>query len=135
AQSHEWFEEVCTIADELCKDQPQLADATQTEKAHALVSWGKALFNLRYYRDAITRYEQARDIYKAYPSGNRAGIPQALTNLAVAAAQVGDLYRADVALREAKEVAEAQADSDQVHRVLVCAVQIGSGLVEEDKRF
>ncbi|MGO8903520.1 MAG: CHAT domain-containing protein [Isosphaeraceae bacterium] len=135
AQSHDWVEEVCTIADELCKDQPHLAEATQTEKAHALVSWGKSLFKLRQYREAINRYEQAREIYHKYPSGNRAGVPQALTNLAVAAAQVDDLYRADLALREAKEVAETQRDSDQVHRILVCAVQIGSGIVEEEKRF
>lgn len=135
AQSHEWFEEVCVIADELCKDQQALTEATQTEKAHALVSWGNALSNLRQYREAIERYEQAREIYNKYPSGNRAGVPQALTNLAIAAGQVNNLLRADLALREAKEVAEAQRDSDQVHRILVCAVQIGSGIVEEEKRF
>ena len=81
ARSHEWFQEICTIAEQLCEDQPDLAEATQTEKAHTLVSWGKSLFNLRYYREAIDRYERAREIYSKYPSGNRAGVPLSLIHI------------------------------------------------------
>lgn len=135
AQAIEWFEEVCSDADNLCQHESEHAEAVLQEKAHALVSRGNAFLNLKQWQEAMRCYEQARTIYECHPSFDQAGVPQALGNLAIAASQLGDLTRADLALREALSIAKSQGDEDQVHRVLVYAVQIGSTLVREADRL
>src|SRR6202035_1779887 len=76
AQSHEWFEEVCKVADGLSQEEPGHAGAILLEKAHALVSWGNSLLSLGLWREALDRYEQARDLYQEHASLDPARVPQ-----------------------------------------------------------
>ena len=131
------FAEACAVADGCCAetDNDDARAQILCEKGHILISWGNSLLKLNLFHDAINRYDDARQIYLDHPSFDQAGVPQALTNLAIAANQVGDPGRANLALQEAKTIAQQQHDYDQVHRILVCAVQIGSDLVPESERL
>lgn len=135
AEAHTWFDELCEVADQLADDAPVVRPNILTEKAHGLISWGNALLRLRQWGEAIDRFGRARDIYHQYPTEDRAGEAEALTNIGIAAAQAEDMTRADLALREARDIAANQGNHNQVHRVLVRAVQIRSSLVAEADRY
>jgi hypothetical protein len=129
------FNGVGNLAHQLMAEHPEMAAEIELEKAHAFNSWGSAFLLLSSYDAAIDIFRVARDIYWKYQDRRPVGRSETLTNYAHALRLVGRQTEAELALQEALAVAEIDGHTDQVQRIHVALVQLGSALVHPDKIY
>lgn len=134
AESFSLFEAAAKNADELLEQCPQEREALLLQKAHVFNAWGNSHLYLMQWQQAVDRYEDARAIYRELPACVREGYAETLTNLALALTKQGDLTRAELAAKEALDVATASGDEDQTFRIKIAAIKMGSSLVPAKDR-
>lgn len=129
AEALQKFDEACVIANRLSEKFPDLEKDIELEKAHAFNSWGGSLLLLHMEELSTGAFLKARDIYRKYKT-NRVGLAETLTNLAHAYMKLGNHTAAELALKEALEIAQEEDDQDQVHRIKIALIQLDSPLIE-----
>jgi len=130
AESLQPFNRAVHIANLLTKKETAFAEDLELEKAHAFNSWGAALQCLERTDAAIDVFRAALDIYRKGGATNRVGYSEALTNYANALRAGGRPTTAELALEEALPLARDVGHVDQVRRIQLALIQLGSSLIE-----
>ncbi len=131
AESFSLFGEAVGHADVLLERYPQEQKALLFQKAHIFNAWGNSYLKLERWQQATEQYEKARTIYQLLPAVEREGYAETLTNISLAL-QYQDLLRAELAAKEALDVATASGDEDQVFRIKIAAIRMRSSLVQAE---
>jgi tetratricopeptide (TPR) repeat protein len=116
-------------ADELVPACPELRDALEIQKADTLNAAGNVLLDLRHWKGAAKCFTDARDIYDRYRHDAEWPLAYALTNLGLVWNVLDEKYRAQSALLEAKGIVEKLGDADQLHRINIGLIQLGSSAI------
>ena len=133
SESLQVFNQAGHIADHLMQQFPEDAVAIELEKAHAFNSWGAAHLHLGNPEPARDILQGALDIYQKHESADATGLPETLTHYGQALALCGETTSAELALREALGHAEGQEHLQQVHRIKIALIDMGSDLVPGDE--
>ena len=133
-ESFPLFAAAANRGDELLRRFPEETDALKLQQAHVLNVWGNSYLNMSDWKMAVEKYELARTIYRGLSYEVREGYAETLTNLALALTKLGNLTAAELALKEALSVAHETENYDQISRIKIALIQMGSSLVPASER-
>ncbi|MBN9121881.1 MAG: CHAT domain-containing protein [Planctomycetes bacterium] len=134
AESLPLFDAAAGRAEELLKRCEREREPIRLQQAHVFNSYGSSYLYLRRWKGAVEQYENARVIFRELGAGVREGYAETLTNLALALTHLDELMPAELALKEAQAIASGSGDDDQVFRIKIAAIQMGSALVPAEDR-
>jgi len=128
------FDEAAARTEDLMAQCPRERHALRLQQAHVFNASGSSYLHLRRWKGAVEQYEKVREIYRELGAGVREGYAETLTNSALALTELEDFTPAELALKEALDVARASGDDDQVFRIKIAAIKMKSSLVPAVER-
>lgn len=129
ATSIQIFNAAVHTANRLSVEFPDQAEEVELQKAYTFNSWGSTLLHLRRTTGALDLFRGAQEIYAKYPDRDT-GKAETLTNLANAYREVHNPTSAELALREALDVAVRTQNLDQIHRIRTSLIQLESSVID-----
>ena len=134
-ESLQMFNQTCHLANELMEEFPSMSKEIELEKAHTMDSWGNSLLYLEDWKASIEIYNGSRKIYLKYIDINKIGVAEVLTNLAIAYRYSNSNIEAELALREALDIAEENGNYDQINRIYIGLIQMRSSIINIEDAF
>ncbi|MFN8578837.1 MAG: CHAT domain-containing protein [Candidatus Sericytochromatia bacterium] len=110
-------------------NQEDLIKQLELEKAHAFNSWGVGLINIGNWEASIDCLNSAREIYKKYKPFTTNTYIDALINISYSYRSLKKDIEAENALKEAKDIAIETNYIEQLHRINIGLIQLGSELI------
>lgn len=113
-----------SVCEELSERYPEFSQDLLEESAHVHISLG-AFLRRDSVAEAVENLQIARDIFRSLPVTGRVGHAEALSNLADAYAELGQLTEAHLAFCEAVTIAGEVGNEDEVARIRMNALMGG----------